>query len=178
MLKMIKSKFWTFGFCLIALMAIFFLFLLVSAISQYYLDTTIFKISMQTPREAYVQMTLFILAFILFSSVFIYGANAIHIDTLNKTIKFKNIITRRTRLYSFSSLDGFVDTVQRDGRMSSYKVSYLVKDKKFIARISRFFCSNYDELRNGLSDLTYLGYQDFGMIDSFKVLFGKDILNV
>jgi hypothetical protein len=133
---------------------------------------------MRTAREAYVQIIFFIAAFILFGSVFIYGANAIYIDTLNKTIKFKNIITRKTRLFSFDKLDGFVDTLQRDGRMNNYKAIYLVKDKKFIARISSFFCSNYEELKTGLNDLTYLGFQDFGIIDSFKVLFGQDVLDV
>jgi hypothetical protein len=174
---MIKSKFWTLGFWLMAILTIFFLFLLVSAISQYYFDKTLFKISMTTAREAHVQMTLFVLAFLLFGSVFVYGANAIYIDTLNKSIKFKNIITRKTRIYSFANLDGYVDTIQKDGRMNSYKVSYLVKNKKFVAKISTFFCSNYDELINGLKGLTYLGFQDFGINDNFKVLFGKEVLD-
>lgn len=133
---------------------------------------------MTTPQVAHVQLTLFILAAFFFCSVFIYGANAIYIDTLNRTIKFKNIITRRTRLYSFDNLKGYVTTLQRDGRGNSYKAIYLVKDEKFVARISSFFCSNYDELKRGLDDLTYLGFQNFGIIDSFKVLFGMDVLDV
>ena len=175
---MIKSKFWAFGFWLMALLTILFLFLLFSAISQYYFNWEIFKISMGTPFEAHFLLTLFVSAILIFGSIFTYGANAIYIDPANKTIKFKNIITRKTRSYSFDNFDGYVDTLQRDGRGNSYKAIYLVKEKRFIAKISSFFYSNYNELKDGLSDLPYLGFQTFGIIDSFKVLFGIDVLDL
>ena len=133
---------------------------------------------MQTSFGAHFQMTAFSLGFLLFGGVFTYGANFISIDTLNKKIEFKNLITRRTTLYSFDNIDGYVDTLQRDGRGNTYKAIYLVKGNKFLARISSFFYSNYNELKDGLHDLTYLGFQNFGIADSFRVLFGKDALNL
>jgi hypothetical protein len=154
-----------------------FLVLLISGISQYYFGKTLINISMDTPSEAHLQLTLFGLAVLLFGSILVYDANVIRIDTLGKLITFRNIITQKIKSYSFDTLDGYVDTLQRDGRGNSYKTIYLVKDKKYIAKISNFYCSNYDELKDGLSKLTYLGFQNFNIIDSFRVLFGMDMVD-
>jgi hypothetical protein len=172
---MIKSRF-SFGFWLMLLLTALFLFLLVCAISQYYFHKEIFKISMGTSSEAHLQLAFFSIAALLFGSVFTYGANKICIDTTSKSITLKNIITQKVKSYSFDSIDGYVDTMQRDGRGNSHKTIYLAKDRKFVVKISSFFCSNYNELRDGLTDLTYFGYQSFNIIDSFRVLLGLNVL--
>ena len=173
---MIKSNFWAMGLWMMALVSLTFLLLFISSISKYYFDIQIFKISMRNPSEAHLEMGTFVIAFLLFGSIFMSGANQISIDTSKKTVSFRNIITQKLKVYSFNELDGYVDTLQRDGRGASYKTIYLVKNEKYIAKISTFFCSNFDNLKSGLSDLNYLGFKDFGLIESFKVLFGMKIL--
>jgi hypothetical protein len=102
-------------------------------------------------------------------------AKAILIDDNNSTICFANIFTRRKEIYSFDEFDGFVDLYQpvTGGRV---RVLYLIKNGKFIKKISGFYYSNLDELIAALSPIKYLGKQDFGLIKSLKILFNMTIL--
>lgn len=176
--KMIKSKFGGFGFYLMALLMLFFLFLLLSAVLQYYFGIELFRISMRNEFEAHIQIALFCIALLIFGSVFTYNANITYIDTANKYLILRNIITQKSTKYYYADLDGYVDTLQRDGWRNSYKTIYLVKNKKYIIKISDFFYSNYDELQKGLNGVTYLGIKNFNVFDSFKVLFRMDIEDV
>ena len=133
---------------------------------------------MPTGSIAHLQITLFSLAFLTFALILISNANLISIDITKNSVSFKNIITRKLRSYPFSSLDGYVDTVQRDGKGTKYEITYLVKDKIFIEKISSFSCSNYDELKKGLNNAKYLGFQNFTIIDSIKVMLGMNVLNI
>ena len=100
-------------------------------------------------------LTLFFMSFIFF---FI---KKVSIDTLGRTICFKNIVTRQTKKYNFSDFDGFADTFLTH-RYSSSRTIALVKDKKLVRYIDSFWVSNYDDVRNSLTELKHLGTYKFG----------------
>jgi len=173
---MIKSKFWSFGFFIIGGVSVFFFLMWISATSQIYFGRP-FLIKFGSPdnmRSMHFNFALSLIVTLLFSSVFVSNANIINIDVANKTISLKGLFARK-KLYAFDQIDGYIQTEQRDGAGSTYRVIYLVKGDKYIARITNFFCSNFGELREGLSDLKYLGFKHFNIIDSFKVLLGLPI---
>ena len=157
-------------------MTLLMLTLFASAISQTYLGFTIIKMSMPTDKALIFQLILTVLATLLFGSQIWRDGKFITIDTFSKTITFSNFFTRRKKTYEFKSFDGFIDMYQRSNG-GSYRVVYLVKDKKYIEKISSFIYSNLDELQDGLTPIEYLGRQDYNISKSIKVLFHKEILD-
>ena len=124
---------------------------------------------------------LFILVFsffliAMFNSWTHYAFN-IKIDNDDKTIFFQNIITRQIRLYDFADFDSYFDTYPVTGKGGSYKVLYLIKDKKAEKIITGFYYENIDELQEAISSIKYLGFQkDFSSI-ARKALFNKLIVD-
>ena len=112
---------------------------------------------------------------LLFGSQLWRDAKIILIDTFTKTITFTNLFTRQQTVSSFEDFDGFIDTFQL-ARGGTYRVIYLVKDRKFVRKISSFYYSNLDELQNSFVDIKYLGRQNFNIIKSFKILFNMPVL--
>jgi len=53
----------------------------------------------------------------------------------------------------------------------------LVKNEKFVQKISSFIYSNIDEIEIGLKDLKYLGRKEDTYIQRYKILFGRKVLN-
>ncbi len=169
-----KSKF-GYGFWLMGLLSTFFLFLLISAVAQYYYGVVLFRISLENPTEAKLQFILLSLAVIIFVSILIYNSNIIEIDSESQTILFLNIITRNKTKILFAQIKGYVQTEQKDGYGNKYQVYYLVENKKFVLRISSFNYRNIDELKEGLESLKNLGKINFGIVESVKVLFKMDV---
>ncbi len=104
------------------------------------------------------------------------NCTTIYIDTFSKTISFRNIIINSTRIYRFDELQGYVE--------SSYKVKggterviYLVKDDKRVERITENYYSNYDELKQGLSSINYMGVRIFYFFEHLKILFRMTVYN-
>ena len=89
---------------------------------------------------------------------------------------FKNIVTRQTKSYAFSDFDGYIDTFLNH-KSASYKTIGLIKDKKVIHYIDSFWVSNYDELRQSLEGLEYLGTYNFGILKQFKMLFRQPVID-
>ena len=173
---MIKSRTRTFGFWLMLIMTVCMLTLFVSAISQTYLDFTIIKMSMPTHKALIFQLTLTSLAALLFGLQVWRDGNFITIDTFSKTITFSNFFTRHKQTNEFNTFDGFIDMYQKS-KGGSYRVIYLVKDRKYIKKISSFIYSNLDELQDGLSPIEYLGQQEYNILKSIKVLLNKQVLD-
>lgn len=168
---MIKSNLRGFGFWFIATITVVFFCLFVSAISHYYFDVTLLKISMISKREAYVQIILLGIAFILFASITFQNSLSVTIDTFEKQISLKNLISRKKINFFFHELDGYVETFQKDGHRKPFIILYLIKNRRYIAKISGWAFTNIDELKTGLVDLKYLGQRRFSALDSLKELF-------
>ncbi|MGN6617204.1 MAG: hypothetical protein ACTHJ5_08490 [Ilyomonas sp.] len=173
---MIKSQNKTFGFRLMLIMTLFMLALLLSAFSQTFAGFTIIKMSMPTFKAQLFQFAFPMIGVLLFGSQAWRDANFITIDTSAKKIIFSNIFIRRKRRYDFNYFDGFIDTFQRS-RSGTYRVIYLVRDKKFIEKISSFYYSNLDEMQDALTPIKNLGQQRYDILKSIKVLFNRQILD-
>ncbi len=126
-------------------------------------------------KSGLVGIVLSLFGLILFGSVLVSSAKIVIIDTIGGSISFKNMLFRNEIVFAFDELDGYVETIQRDGNSNEYSVIYLVKEAKYVAKVSDFFCSNYNELKQGLGGLKYLGIKKFNIIDSFKVLCGLSV---
>jgi hypothetical protein len=161
---MIKSKFISFGFCLCVGMIVIGIWFFLSSFSD-----------ARTVQQKYVLYGFVAFVFIFFGSMLWREAKIILIDCINKTITFTNLFTRVKTINSFDDFDGYIDCYQ-SAKGGSYRVIYLVKDKKFVKKISSFYYSNLDEIQNGIAPMKYFGQQDFGLFKSIRVLFGLPVL--
>ena len=119
-----------------------------------------------------------VFAFLLFaiSNSWTHYAFNIKIDNDEKTISFQNVITRQTKLYNFNDFDSYFDTYPVTAKGGSYKVLYLLKDKKAEKIITGFYYQNIDELQDAISYIKYLGFQkDFSII-ARKALLNRPII--
>jgi hypothetical protein len=173
---MTKSKSNTFGFWVMLIATLFMSFLLISAFSQTFLDFQIIKMSMQTAKANIFQFVLPTIGVLLFGSQIWRDANTIQVDTFAKTITFKNFFTKRSRQYDFDFFDGYVDMLQ-SSKSGTYRVIYLVKDKRYIEKISSFYYANFDDLKTAFMTIQYLGFKKYNVFKSIKVLFGGQILD-
>ena len=121
------------------------------------------------------QIVTFSILSVVFIPISYFNGVAVTIDNLNKTILFKNIVTKKERFYSFKELDGFVDTYYKDGYQAKFDIIYLMKSDKRIEKISRYFYSNYKDLKAGLESLDYLGFREFYLFKNFKILFRQNV---
>ena len=174
---MIKSRHRTFGFWFPTIFSLFFLLLLISAVSQYYYGYTIIKMQIRDGREFFFQAFFGSLGFLLILSILWFNVKNITIDKTNKTISFQNIFTRVTTKYNFSDFDGYIDTfVAHDSMGVKYETVGLVYSKRVLRRIDSYFYSNYKELREALSDCEYLGEVRFGFWNSIRMLLNLEVL--
>lgn len=120
-----------------------------------------------------IMSCLFFGLFLFLISIYI---KKVIINSLEKSITFQNIITRRKQEYLFGDFDGLIDTYLKH-RYSNYKTIGLIKDNKMVRYIDSFWCSNYDELRDELNDLKYLGTFNFGRLKQLKLLLRRQIID-
>ena len=161
---MVKSSFKTFGFWYTSIAtAVGALFCFLALLDRYTLDQ---KLVLLAGGSFWV---------FLFGGLLWKEAKLILIDTDNSTISFTNLFTREKAIYGFDQFDGFVELYQPSsgGRV---RVLYLVRNAKFIKKVSSFYYSNLDELRTSISPIKYLGEEDFTLIKSLKILFNMKIL--
>ena len=173
---MTNSQFKTFGFWLMLIMTLFMTFLLVSAFSQTFLDFQIIKMHMPTTKAKIFQFVLPTIGLLLFGSQLWRDANIISIDTFAKTITFQNLFTRKSRLYDFTHFDGFID-MNQSSKSGTYRVVYLVKEKRYVEKISSFYYANLNDLQAALTPIKYLGYKRYSIFKSIKVLFNGQVLD-
>ena len=106
-----------------------------------------------------------------------FNVKNISIDNDNKIISFQNIFTRTITNYNFTDFDGFIDTFIKHGKGGySYKAIGLVQGKRVVRRIDSYYYSNFDQLREGLTNCNYLGEVRFGFWDSLKMLLNYEVL--
>jgi len=100
----------------------------------------------------------------------------ISIDNENKTIQFKNPITRYTKEYDLDYYDGYLDSFTTTSN-TNYKVLFLIKNKKSIKRIEGYYYKNIDEMQTALSSLNYFGLQkNIGRLNR-RILLNKTIID-
>ena len=173
---MTKSQFKTFGFWLMLIMTAFMTLLIISAFSQTFLDFKIIKMSMPTTKAKIFQFVLPSIGVMLFGSQLWRDANVITVDTFAKTITFQNLFTRKMRSYDFNYFDGFID-MNQSSKSGTYRVVYLVKDRKYVEKISSFYYSNLDDLQAAFAPVKYLGFKRYSIFKSVKVLFKGQVLD-
>lgn len=72
-------------------------------------------------------------------------SKSITINTSERTIIIKHFFTGHQVIYHFTDIDGYVDMLQPP-RGRSFRVLFLVKDEKFIQKISSLIYSNIEEI--------------------------------
>ena len=173
---MIKSRNNTFSCWFLFIMTTVLLsFLLGNMITHYYKFETNF-INTFDDKDFYI-MTILLgylnLMFMIITSSFI---KKIKIDSVDKTICYKNILTRQAKTYDFADFDGFIDTYLSHNKIS-YKTVGLVKDKKVLRYIDSCWVSNYDELRQSLDGLKCLGTYNFNSKEQLRLLLRRPIID-
>jgi hypothetical protein len=122
---------------------------------------------------AVIGIILFTFYFIVFCTRFWTNSRLITINLFEKKITYTHFFTRRKVTYLFEDLEGYVEVIQAPARGNRFRMIYLVQDKKYIDEISSFAYSNYDELKEGLKKLKYLGQQEHSYLDYLKILIGQ-----
>lgn len=175
---MVKSKSNTFGFWLLAGGIIFFTFLIICGITQYYFNFTIIKIDIRNQRSFNASVVIDLIGCLIFGLILSSRASVIEIDSENvlKTISFKNLFTRQTKIYAFEEFDGYIRTRLWHRQFNENKTICLIKDGKVVRKIDNFFYSNFEELKQGLKDMEYLGYKGMGIVNSWKVFWNQPIV--
>jgi len=175
---MVKSKFSVSGFWFLTIMTAYSVFNLLSVLLEFFFDVTFLKPLTLTNGQSdnlLFQIISFSVLSVLFVPIIYFNAVAITIDNFNKIILFKNIFTKKERLYSFTELDGFVDTYYKDGFQAKFDIIYLVKNEKRVEKISGYYYSNYFDLKKGVDTLTYIGFREFYLFKNLKILFRKNV---
>jgi hypothetical protein len=175
---MIKSRHNTLGFWLFAGGIMFFSFLAVCAITQYYFNLTIVKVDVHSHRAFNAQLIAFLIACLIFGTFLSFRASSIEINSqgILKTIAFKNLFTRKTKVFPFQQFDGYITTKLWHRQFNENKTLCLIKQGRIVKKIDNFIYSNIDELQEGLKHMPYLGFKEMGIVNSWKVLFDQPIL--
>ncbi len=82
----------------------------------------------------------------------------VEVNEIEKTIYFKNLITRRSRLYNFEDFASYVD-VLCSTNAGKYKEIYLLKNHKAERVISGFCYSNIEQIMSAFASIKYDGFQ-------------------
>ncbi len=121
------------------------------------------------------------LGFVLFLLLCIYGkllleTNIIKIDTTNKTVTFKNLLTQKSSTHNFCDFDGKLVWYEpiRGGQVRNF---YFIKNKKAVKKISGFIFSNQKELEKALSEIKDLGTTNYSYLKSWKVFLKLRIID-
>lgn len=128
---MIQSKHKTLGFWLIASALLFFILSVIFQISQHYFNFIIIKFFIPNQRTFYAFMIIDVIAIFILGGILWSNGNIILIDNglTEKSISFKNIISRRIKTYYFEELDGYIDTlIAHESITTTFKTICLIKD--------------------------------------------------
>jgi hypothetical protein len=98
---------------------------------------------------------------------------SIKINTIDRTIIFSHLFTGRITTYNFSDIDGYVDVIEQPAQGRPFRILYLVKEERFVQKISGFIYSNLNEIEDGLKATKYLGRKEYSYRKDLKALFGK-----
>jgi hypothetical protein len=117
-------------------------------------------------------LTIFpIVIFIAFAQVKTLG-KTYKFDIINKQIIVINYFSFRKKVFSFSDFTGFIDTYMKSPR-GDFKVFYLLKNNEPSFKLSGRILSNLDEIEKALGQIQYLGFHQFNIKWSLKILFHR-----
>jgi hypothetical protein len=176
-MTVIKSKFNITGFWFLTLVTTYCLINFTSSFLDFFFHITILKslTLFRLDDSNLFEVGSFAILSILFTPIICFNAVVVTIDSFDKTISFKNVLSKKERTYSFNELDGFVDTYYKDGYQAKFNIIYLVKNDMRIEKISGYFYSNYKDLKAGLESLAYLGFREFYLFKNLKILFQQNV---
>jgi hypothetical protein len=97
------------------------------------------------------------------------------IDTNTKTISFKNILTKNTKVFLIKNFDGYYNITKTTAQGYTYKEILLIKDGKLVEKISQYFYRNYDELADPIQEVNSLGVFAYGFQERIRMLLGLKI---
>lgn len=141
----------------------------------YYQFISIHKSEIQ--RDVFISQVIIFCTFLFLSLWLKTSATIITINTDQNTITFTSFFTKNKKTYSFYDFDGYIQTIDFNGKtQTQYKVLGLVKDKVIVRKISASLYSNIEELQKGLKSLNDLGFKKFGMAEKLKILFKQPVL--
>jgi hypothetical protein len=177
---MIKSKLGFIGWYSFSVEIFFFLMVTILAVdttSSYFFSFNIIRKAEKGKNQGFLLLIVLIAFFIfLFRALIILKLYKItFIDISNKTVRFKNILTRRTRLYSIKNFDGYYDAIKMSN-FGSHKEILFVQNNKVINIISSSYNSNYNDLLNNLSNINYLGRLDYNFQDKINMFLNKELI--
>jgi hypothetical protein len=125
-----------------------------------------------TKTESIIVLTIFpIVIFIAFALVKTLG-KTYKFDIINKQIIVINYFSFRKKVFSFSDFTGFIDTYMKSPR-GDFKVFYLLKNNEPSFKLSGRILSNLDEIEKALGQIQYLGFHQFNIKWSLKILFHR-----
>ena len=113
----------------------------------------------------------------VFGAKVILFANVTIIDSLNKTVSYKNIITRKKKVFYYDEINGYITTTEFT-KGGDCPVIYLLSKDKYVVKMSSYIYSNYADLKHGLADIKYLRPKYTDIIDRSKILLGYNASSI
>src|SRR5438067_2146517 len=113
---MIQSRSKTFEFGLLLITSTFFILLAFFTLLNYYLGTTIMNIRPRAAQQAFFQAIGPLIAGLIFFAPLFRYAHKITVDSVKRTITFKNIFTKYEKTYLFTDFVGYFRMHRRDLR--------------------------------------------------------------
>lgn len=173
---MVTSQHRTYGFWFPVVLATFFVFSIVSAVTEYQFDCKILPFELFFSKEyQIIGMAIF---FLLLSCSYLYfRIKNIRINKDNKIISFQNIFTRKITNYNFTDFDGYIDTFIVHSKSNNWtKTIGLVQGKRVVRRIDSYYISNFNQLREAFTNCNYLGEVKFCNWDCFRMTLNYEVL--
>jgi hypothetical protein len=175
--SLIKSKHNTFGFWTLTLLCTFTFLLFLDGLSKSLFGFGFNLRNGESSDELHNDVLLFFGLTIFWSIILSAQLKNITIDLVNKTISFQNIFTRKSKVYLFSDFDGYINTaIPHDISFYPYNTIGLVKDKRILRRIDKYYYSNVDELKSGLNEIKDLGEIQFNVWGRVKMMLKFPVL--
>ena len=174
---MIKSKFGLLGCFSLSIEVFFFLTLTILTADttlSYFLSYDIIPKTDRGKNQGTLLLiglfsfTIFLLRILIILKLY----KSVSIDNANKTICFKNILTRQMKLYSMTDFDGYNDSI-RNSTYGSHKEILFVQNNIITCIISSEYNSNYNELLSAIKEINYLGTFDYNILDKVGMLFNR-----
>ena len=125
-----------------------------------------------TNTQSIIVLVLYpIIIFGAFAQIKILG-KTYEFDIINKQIIVGNYFGYRKRSFSFSDFTGIIETYVKSPR-GNFKVFYLVKNNEPSFKLSGRVISNLNEIEEVLGQIKYLGFHDYNIRWSLKILFHR-----
>jgi hypothetical protein len=110
---------------------------------------------------------LFLIGIVTVIAVFVVSQR-VSINTLEQTITFKKIFTGKETAIPFTEIEGCFETTKQNNA-GKFKVILFVNNGFLLGSISSSQYSNFDELRNSLGKLKYLGFIQYNAFDHIRM---------